>query len=122
MDDPDKLLLSLKSWPTPDTTAGSVAALIPRIQTERGSFRDTTEALLEEEIAALKAGLLDGKTSGRDDVQNEETIQQTPSGVEKPLDDKERVEMVARGREEILTEIQWVPTAPSMSERDRLKA
>ena len=112
MDDPDKLLLSLRSWPTPDATAGSVAALIPRIQTERGSFRDTTEALLEEEIAALQAGLTDGGTLGQVGAQNEETVLQTPLGAEKPLDDKGRVEMVARGREEILTEIQWVPRPP----------
>lgn len=122
MDDPDKLLLSLKSWPSPDTTVGSVAALIPRIQIERGSFRDTTEELLEGEIAALQAGLIDGRAAGRDDVHNEEIVLQAPSGAGKPLDDKERVEMLARGRKEILTEIQWVPTAPSMSVRDRLKA
>ena len=112
MDDPDKLLLSLKSWPAPDTAAGSVAALIPRIQIERGSFRDTTEALLEAEIAALQAGLTDGRT---DDAQDEEMVLQTPPGAEKPLDNKDRMEMVVRGGEEILTEIQWVPHSPSMS-------
>lgn len=107
MDQTDKLLLSLKSWPTSDPAAVSVAALIPRIQLERGSFRDTTEELLKKEIAA-QADTSSGKPEEINLVEVEDLTSEAQNGVDKPIDDKERLEILARGREEIITEIQWV--------------
>ncbi|EPS36521.1 hypothetical protein H072_9956 [Dactylellina haptotyla CBS 200.50] len=48
------LLLALTSWPDPDPRASSLSSLIPRIQTERGPFKNVNEDGLHEEIAAAE--------------------------------------------------------------------
>ncbi|KAK6357834.1 RNA polymerase II mediator complex subunit [Orbilia blumenaviensis] len=50
----DRLLLSLVSWPDPDPHKTSLSSLIPRIQSERGPFKNVTEDSLNEEIAAAE--------------------------------------------------------------------
>ena len=51
----EDLSLSLRPWPQPDTK-DSLPFLISRINEQRGSFRNVTEASLVEEIRALEAG------------------------------------------------------------------
>ncbi|KAK6543281.1 RNA polymerase II mediator complex subunit [Orbilia ellipsospora] len=48
------LLLALASWPDPDPRTSSLSSLIPRIQSERGPFKNVTEESLLEEIAAAE--------------------------------------------------------------------
>lgn len=105
MDQAEKLLLSLKSWPVSDPVRNSITALIPRIQQERGSFRDTTEERLEKEIAA-QVNASNGKSGEGSAIEDEEPTPEVQGAVEKPMDDKERMEILARGREEIVAEIQ----------------
>ncbi|KAF8477161.1 subunit 17 of mediator complex-domain-containing protein [Kalaharituber pfeilii] len=103
MDASDQLLLSLKSWPTTDSSLNTIAALIPRIQVERGSFRDTTEALLEAEVLAQNGS----KQNDSDDKKEDEGVGALALNMqEKPMDDKERREQLQRAREEIIAEIQ----------------
>ncbi|KAL8648988.1 MAG: hypothetical protein Q9226_005765 [Calogaya cf. arnoldii] len=52
----DQLAISLRAWPSDDKATESLPYLIARINEQRGSFRNITEASLEEEIQAAKAG------------------------------------------------------------------
>lgn len=52
----DQLALSLRAWPSDDTSSESLSYLIARINEQRGSFRSVTEASLEEEIRAANVG------------------------------------------------------------------
>ncbi|KAL8852990.1 MAG: hypothetical protein Q9221_002138 [Calogaya cf. arnoldii] len=52
----DQFDISLRAWPSDDKTTKSLPYLIARINEQRGSFRNITEASLEEEIQAAKAG------------------------------------------------------------------
>ncbi|KAI4102121.1 MAG: hypothetical protein LQ339_004795 [Xanthoria mediterranea] len=52
----DQLALSLRAWPSEDTSTESLSYLIARINEQRGSFRSVTEASLEEEIRAANVG------------------------------------------------------------------
>lgn len=52
----ESLSLSLRAWPTKDSNSESLPYLIPRINEQRGAFRNVTEHGLEEEIRALEAG------------------------------------------------------------------
>ncbi|KAL8746531.1 MAG: hypothetical protein Q9184_007733 [Pyrenodesmia sp. 2 TL-2023] len=52
----DPLSLSLRPWPSSDKTKESLPYLIARINEQKGSFRNVTEASLEEEIRAAEAG------------------------------------------------------------------
>ncbi|KAI4289589.1 MAG: hypothetical protein L6R35_001146 [Caloplaca aegaea] len=52
----DPHLISLRAWPSQDKTADSLPYLIARINEQKGSFRNVTEASLEEEIRAKEAG------------------------------------------------------------------
>ncbi|KAK6341715.1 RNA polymerase II mediator complex subunit [Orbilia brochopaga] len=73
----DELLLSLASWPDSDPRATSLSSLIPRIQSERGPFKNVSEEGLQEEIAAAEkqkqdqkdgeGGDGDGPNASRDD-------------------------------------------------------
>lgn len=105
MDEINKLLLSIKAWPTVDPASTSLAALIPRIQLERGTFREVTEALLEAEIAAQTEQGKEGPDQSNAE-EDGDLAAVVPADSEKPMDEKERMEMLARGREEIITEIQ----------------
>ncbi|CAL8581560.1 hypothetical protein XPA_007248 [Xanthoria parietina] len=52
----DQLALSLRAWPSDDTSTESLSYLIARINEQRGSFRSVTEASLEEDIRAANVG------------------------------------------------------------------
>ncbi|KAL8928990.1 MAG: hypothetical protein Q9208_001433 [Pyrenodesmia sp. 3 TL-2023] len=52
----DPLSLSLRAWPSSDKRIESLPHLIARINEQKGSFRNVTEASLEEEIRAAEAG------------------------------------------------------------------
>ncbi|KAL9002121.1 MAG: hypothetical protein Q9188_004932 [Gyalolechia gomerana] len=55
----DPLSISLRAWPSQDKTKESVSYLISRINGQRGSFRNITEASLEEEVRSAEAGEVD---------------------------------------------------------------
>ncbi|KAA8902481.1 subunit 17 of mediator complex-domain-containing protein [Sphaerosporella brunnea] len=46
------LQLSLRTWPGDDSADTAISSLIPRIQQQRGHFKDINEALLSDEVAA----------------------------------------------------------------------
>ena len=48
----DPLSISLRAWPSEDKTTESLPFLIARINEQKGSFRNVTEASLQEEIDA----------------------------------------------------------------------
>ena len=52
----NQLSISLKAWPQHDKSKDSLPYLIARINEQKGSFRNVTEASLEEEIQAAEAG------------------------------------------------------------------
>ncbi|KAL8883049.1 MAG: hypothetical protein Q9192_007472 [Flavoplaca navasiana] len=52
----DQLAISLRAWPSDDKTTESLPYLIARINDQRGSFRNITEASLEEEIRLAERG------------------------------------------------------------------
>ena len=105
MDESDHLFLSLKSWPSPDPATTSIQALLPRIQQERGSFRDTTEASLEAEIAAG----FDITTEGQSNESAGKTKASDGSGTavheDELAQEKAAAEALALGRAEIIHEI-----------------
>ncbi|KAF3939630.1 hypothetical protein ABW19_dt0203354 [Dactylella cylindrospora] len=68
----EQLLLSLASWPEPNPVATSLSSLIPRIQNERGQFKNVTEEGLMEEISAAEKQQTqddDGNEASKDDDQ-----------------------------------------------------
>jgi len=52
----EPLSLSLRAWPTKDPSLDTLPNLIPRINEQRGAFRNVTEEGLEQEIQASEAG------------------------------------------------------------------
>lgn len=46
----DLLALSLRAWPSPDTSKDELPMLISRINQQVGSFRNISESKLEEQI------------------------------------------------------------------------
>lgn len=52
----EPLSLSLRAWPTKDPSLDTLPNLIPRINEQRGAFRNVTEQGLGQEIQALEAG------------------------------------------------------------------
>lgn len=87
----DPLSISLRTWPSPDPTADSLPYLIARINEQKGSFRNITEASLEEEIRSIEAG--ESQSTHAPDPQHE--------GEEKE-DGKDKVDELATAREEII--------------------
>lgn len=85
----DNLLLSLQASPKPDPSKDSLSFLIARINEQRGSFRNVTEDILEQEIR-------DGEAAESDD--GEETAPQSE-------DSKSRREELAAAREEMLRQV-----------------
>ena len=66
--------LSLRAWPTKNTSTPPLATLIERIQTQKGSFRNVTEQSLEEEIAAQESGEgAEGESSESDEGEDEKS-------------------------------------------------
>ena len=85
----DNLLLSLQASPKPDPGKDSLSLLIARINEQRGSFRNVTEDILEQEIR-------EGEAAESDDA--EETVPE-------PEDPKSREEDLAAAREEMLRQV-----------------
>ncbi|KAL8902580.1 MAG: hypothetical protein Q9207_004581 [Kuettlingeria erythrocarpa] len=73
----DQLSLSLRAWPSTDKTKESLPYLIARINEQKGSFRNVTEASLEEEIRVAEAGgaqVTDDAEEGQDIKAKEEKL------------------------------------------------
>ncbi|KAI9795606.1 MAG: RNA polymerase II mediator complex subunit [Piccolia ochrophora] len=91
----DPLTLSLRAWPKEDPQAKSLSRLIPRINDQRGNFRNITEEGLQEEIRVLQAG----GDSAQPDTDE-------AGGVDAKDDDASvRKEEVMAAREEIVKQI-----------------
>lgn len=90
----DDLSVSLRAWPPNDKRTESLPFLIARINEQRGSFRNITEAGLQEEILAAEA-------SNFRVAEDEE-----PSGtVEDGLNVKTRRDELSTAREEIIKQV-----------------
>ncbi|KAL8728273.1 MAG: hypothetical protein Q9166_005514 [cf. Caloplaca sp. 2 TL-2023] len=89
----DQLSISLKAWPSYDKVTESLPYLIARINEQRGSFRNITEASLEEEIRAAEAG------EQRDSPDDEGDL------VEEGLDAQAKGDELSRAREEIIKKV-----------------
>ncbi|KAI4131253.1 MAG: hypothetical protein LQ338_001347 [Usnochroma carphineum] len=98
----DPLSLSLRAWPPPDSTAESLPYLIARINEQKGSFRNVTEASLEEEVRAAEAGEL-----------QENVDTETKDNVEDGRDVKAKGDELAKAREEIIKQVGAAYTASS---------
>ncbi|KAL8756275.1 MAG: hypothetical protein Q9199_003039 [Rusavskia elegans] len=88
----DQLALSLRAWPPDDKTTESLPYLIARINEQRGSFRNITEASLEEEIRTAKAGEDEVPPADNDAFQDSQ-------------DDKTKGEELAVAREDIIKRV-----------------
>ena len=100
----ESLSLSLQAFPTVDKGKKSLEYLIKRINEQKGSFRNVTEASLEEEIQALGNGEADA---------SEEDAFESVDDVE---DLKSKREAITTAREEILKQV-LLATYPVVSER-----
>ncbi|KAL9028547.1 MAG: hypothetical protein Q9196_003098 [Gyalolechia fulgens] len=90
----DPLSISLRAWPPQDKSKESVPYLISRINGQRGSFRNITEASLEEEVRSVEAGEVDTIEGTKDEPATEDGQDATTKG-----DD------VVKAREEIIKQI-----------------
>lgn len=88
----DQLALSLRAWPSDDKTTESLPYLIARINEQRGSFRNITEASLEEDIRAEKAGKDEAPPADNDAFQDSQG-------------DKAKGEELAVAREDIIKQV-----------------
>ncbi|KAL8679419.1 MAG: hypothetical protein Q9186_004296 [Xanthomendoza sp. 1 TL-2023] len=68
----DPTSISLRAWPSEDKVTQSLPYLIARINEQRGSFRNVTEASLQEEIRAIEAGDQSDLTDKDDDITEDE--------------------------------------------------
>ena len=100
----ESLSLSLQAFPTVDKGKKSLEYLIERINEQKGSFRNVTEASLEEEIQALH--------NGEADASEDEVFE----SVEDVEDLKSKKEAINTAREEILKQV-LLATYPVASER-----
>ena len=89
----EHLSLSLRAWPTKDPSLDTLPNLIPRINEQRGAFRNVTEEGLEQEIRASEAGEV---TAGA--CENETAV-----GIVQ--DAKAKREEILATREEILKQV-----------------
>ena len=102
----ESLALSLQAFPTVDKGKNSLEYLIKRINEQKGSFRNVTEASLKEEIQALQDG--EAETSEDDVFESVEDVE----------DIKSKREAVTTAREEILKQV-LLATYPVVSKRDQ---
>ncbi|KAL8804745.1 MAG: hypothetical protein Q9200_005701 [Gallowayella weberi] len=68
----DQTSISLRAWPSENKITQSLPYLIARINEQRGSFRNVTEASLQEEIRATEADHQTGLPDGADDLPEDE--------------------------------------------------
>ncbi len=93
----DSLMISLQASPKSNPDKSSLPFLISRINEQRGSFRNVTEASLQEEIRGLEAGQADAVEGSGDEEDGQ--------------DDRSRREQLALAREEMLRQVTYeVPT------------
>lgn len=93
----DPLPISLKAWPAPDKTAESLPYLIAQINEQKGSFRNITEASLEEEVRAAETG----ESQGTDDTVTKEAAEEGQYAEAKG-------DEVASARDEIIKQVGYV--------------
>lgn len=89
----ESLHLSLQAFPTVDKGKKSLEYLIERINEQKGSFRNVTEASLQEDIQALHNG--EAEASEDDALESVEDVE----------DLKSKREAVTTAREEILKQV-----------------
>lgn len=90
----DPLSISLRAWPSPDKTTDSLPYLIARINEQKGSFRNLTEASLEEEIRATEGG--------NSEINAESETKDTG---EEARDVEAKSDVLAAAREEIIKQV-----------------
>lgn len=98
----DPFSISLRAWLARDTTKDSVSYLISRINAQKGSFRNVTEAGLEEEIRLAEAGEVNT-------VEDGEEKQATDDG----QDTQTKGDELFKAREEIIKQISAASRASS---------
>lgn len=89
----EPLSLSLRAWPTKDPSLDTLPNLIPRINEQRGAFRNVTEEGLEQEIRASEAGEVHAESP------------ETQTQLSSLQDAKGKREEILATREEILKQV-----------------
>ncbi|KAL8736141.1 MAG: hypothetical protein Q9181_002506 [Wetmoreana brouardii] len=90
----DQLSVSLRAWPPEDKTTESLPYLIARINEQKGSFRNVTEASLEKEIRGAKPS----ESGDHGDTEISGTAEDDPDG-------KAQGDELALAREEIIKQV-----------------
>ncbi|KAL9599294.1 MAG: hypothetical protein Q9219_003921 [cf. Caloplaca sp. 3 TL-2023] len=90
----DQLSIALRAWPTQDESKQSLPYLIARINEQKGSFVNVTEASLQEEIRAAEAGEAELTANAED-----------KEAVEDGQDIKAKGDELFKAREEIVKQI-----------------
>lgn len=93
--DGEPLALSLRVWPSPDTSRDEIPTLISRINQQVGSFRNISESKLDEQIR--EGGAVETQLQIRDD-----------SSPTKESEAKSRIAEIAASQREILNQITLV--------------
>lgn len=96
MDQEGELLaLSLRAWPSPDTSKDELPTLISRINQQVGSFRNISESKLEEQIR-------------EGDAVDTELQSQHDASLSKESEVKSRTLEIATAQQEMLKQITFV--------------
>lgn len=96
MDQDEELLaLTLRVWPSPDTSKDDIPTLISRINQQVGSFRNINESKLDEQIR--EGGAVEREPHSQDDA--------SPT---KESEAKSRTAEIAAAQQEILNHITLV--------------
>ncbi|KAL8827030.1 MAG: hypothetical protein Q9170_007173 [Blastenia crenularia] len=98
----DQLSISLRAWRPQNKLKDSLPYLISRINEQKGSFRNITEASLKEEIRAAQAGESKAVENGDDEEATEDG-----------QDTKAKGDELSKAREEIIKQIGAAHTASS---------
>lgn len=92
--DGELLALSLRVWPSPDTSKDEIPTLISRINQQVGSFRNISESKLDEQI---RGGALETELQSQNDA--------SPT---KESEAQSRTAEIAAAQQEILNQISLV--------------
>ena len=90
--DGELLALSLRVWPSPDTSKDEIPTLISRINQQVGSFRNISESKLDEQIR--EGGAVETEPQSQNDA--------SPT---KESEAKSRTAEIAAAQQEILNQI-----------------
>ncbi|KAL8866264.1 MAG: hypothetical protein Q9174_006400 [Haloplaca sp. 1 TL-2023] len=90
----DPLSISLRAWPPEDKTTESLPYLIARINEQKGSFRNVTEASLQEEIDA-----------GADETEAADDDEEPSGTAEDAQDIKAKQDDLFKAREKMIKQI-----------------